>query len=155
VKEKYEQEMLVLFGVLREHGSEFGYRVAYESARFVYFYKLVGELSQSHQDWFAAAMDAVIVQKVLPKLHGSRSKLEGVLWALAWACGPPVGSPSELFEKCREAGKAQDEAEYGPDVVEKSLLDRGTSARFPMSFDKVVRMWRKLIRDQFVTFAEA
>jgi len=33
--------------------------------------------------------------------------------------------------------------------------DPAAAARYPLSFDKVMRMWRKLVRDQFVTFAEA
>jgi hypothetical protein len=28
-------------------------------------------------------------------------------------------------------------------------------ALYPLSFDKILRMYRKLIRDQFVTFSEA
>ena len=100
-------------------------------------------------------MDAVIVQKLLPKLHGSRPRLEGLLWALAYACG---GSRTNLDDAaflalCQEAGKAQEETKFGPEAVKKAL--GGAPARYPLSFDKVLRMWDKLVRDQFVTFAEA
>jgi 5-methylcytosine-specific restriction protein B len=100
-------------------------------------------------------MDAVIVQKLLPKLHGSRPQLEGLLWALTWACGGSrTGrSPEEFLTLCHEAGKAQEETKYGPDVVEQALT--GGRAYYPLSFNKIMRMWRKLIRDQFVTYAEA
>ncbi|MCX6365343.1 MAG: hypothetical protein NTX57_01385 [Armatimonadetes bacterium] len=83
VQEKFAAELALLFGLLQKHNAEFGYRVAYEAARFMHFYK---ELSGAPDDWFNDAMDAVIVQKLLPKLHGSRSKLEGLLEALAWLC---------------------------------------------------------------------
>ena len=77
----------MFFDLLRDHNAEFGFRVANEAARFLHFYRLLGGYADDNADWFNAAMDAVIVQKFLPKLHGSRPKLEGLLWALAWACG--------------------------------------------------------------------
>jgi hypothetical protein len=58
-----------------------------------------------------------------------------------------------LLAQCREAGRAQEETKFGPEKVEGALA--GQAARYPLSFDKVLRMWRKLVRDQFVTFAEA
>lgn len=155
VRARFEAEALLFFDLLRDHGAEFGFRVANESARFLHFYRLLGGYAEDSDDWFDAAMDAVIVQKLLPKLHGSRPRLEGLLWALAWACGSDRAGfdPPDVLARCREAGSAQDETKYGPEIVEKSLV--GHPARYPLSFDKVMRMWRKLVRDQFVTFAEA
>ena len=37
----------------------------------------------------------------------------------------------------------------------KLLKEKEAKARYPLSFEKILRMYRKLIRDQFVTFAEA
>lgn len=155
VRDRFEAEALLFFDLLRDHGAEFGFRVVNESARFLHFYRLLGGHAEDSTDWFDAAMDAIIVQKLLPKLHGSRPRLEGLLWALAWACGGDrdgLDAPAFLA-RCREAGSAQEETKYGPEAVEKALA--GNSARYPLSFDKVMRMWRKLVRDQFVTFAEA
>ena len=75
-------------------------------------------------------MDAVIVQKFLPKLHGSRPKLEGLLWALAWACGADRGGlePAAFLDQCREAGRAQEETKFGPEKVEGALA--GQAARY-------------------------
>jgi energy-coupling factor transporter ATP-binding protein EcfA2 len=155
VRERFSQEMLLFFDLLRDHNSEFGFRVANEAARFLHFYRLLGGYDENAQDWFDAAMDAVVVQKLLPKLHGSRPQLEGLLWALAWGCGANRTDLDQaaLLDRCREAGKAQEETRYGPDVVESGLPNG--KAHYPLSFDKIMRMWRKLIRDQFVTFAEA
>ena len=155
VRARFEAEMLLFFDLLRDHGAEFGFRVANESARFLHFYRLLGGHAEDSTDGFDAAMDAIIVQKLLPKLHGSRPRLEGLLWALAWACGGDrAGLDAPAFlARCREAGSAQEETKYGPETVEKALA--GSTARYPLSFDKVMRMWRKLVRDQFVTFSEA
>lgn len=152
---RFEAEMLLFFDLLRDHGAEFGFRVANDSARFLHFYRLLGGYTDDSPDWFDAAMDAVIVQKLLPKLHGSRPRLEGLLWALVWACGGDrkgLDAPAFLAH-CRQAATAQEETRYGPETVEKALA--GNAVRYPLSFDKVMRMWRKLVRDQFVTFAEA
>jgi hypothetical protein len=154
VRQLFEAEALLFFDLLRDHSAEFGFRVANEAARFLHFYRLLGGYADDNADWFNAAMDAVIVQKFLPKLHGSRPKLEGLLWALAWACGAArVGDAAAFLAQCGEAGRAQEETRFGPEVVAAAVAT-GT-ARYPLSFDKVMRMWRKLVRDQFVTFSEA
>ena len=75
----YEAEMLLLFRILRSNGAEFGYRVAHESARFIHFFKVIGECSDSEPAWFLDAFDLLISQKILPKLHGSRAKLGPLL----------------------------------------------------------------------------
>lgn len=162
VKGSYKQEMLLFFNLLREHNAEFGYRTSYEAARFIHFFGLLGGYPDGSADWFESAMDAVIVQKFLPKLHGSRSKLEGLLWALAWACGADrTDRDGKSFaDQILEASQAQDDALYGPeslwDALSKTRPDNpAAAARYPLSYGKVMRMWRKLVRDQFVTFAEA
>jgi hypothetical protein len=63
-------------------------------------------------------------------------------------------------EQTAEAGRSQDETKFGPEVVWSGLASRNTlepsaAATYPLSFDKVIRMWRRLVRDQFVSFAEA
>jgi hypothetical protein len=63
-------------------GGEFGFRTAYEITRFIYFHKkLCGE------SWsFNKALDAQILQKLMPKLHGSQRRLDPVLSALEKFC---------------------------------------------------------------------
>lgn len=162
VKADFAAEVLMFFNLLREHNAEFGYRTGYEAARFVHFYQQLGGNADDDTAWFRGAMDAVVVQKFLPKLHGSRSKLEGLLWALAWACGPErvARNGKDFAAQVREAGTAEDEQVYGPAAVwemlkAKDASDPARAAHYPLSFDKVMRMWRKLVRDQFVSFAEA
>ncbi len=154
VKARFIEEMMLFFKLLQQHQAEFGYRTSYEAARFINFYKELGGHSDEDDTYFNAAMDAVIVQKFLPKLHGSRTKLEGLLWALAYACGADRGplAPKDFTTACLAAGLTDDEAK-SPEAVKKAL--GGEKARYPLSFDKVQRMYAKLIRDQFVTFSEA
>lgn len=155
---RFEEEMLLLFKVLQSSGAEFGYRVAQEASRFLYFYKEFGGFSADNTEWFDDALDAVIVQKLLPKLHGSRGKLEGLLWALATFCGGERTGTTEAFlTECLAAAKCEDEAKFSPEAVDQKLraANPERKARYASSFDKILRMYRKLVRDQFVTFAEA
>jgi 5-methylcytosine-specific restriction protein B len=71
-----------LFDVFASVGAEFGYRPAYEIARFIYYYAKV-----SDDDWILNdAVDAAVMQKLLPKLHGSKTKLSPVIEKLKTIC---------------------------------------------------------------------
>jgi MoxR-like ATPase len=71
-----------VFVELAKIGAEFGFRTAYEISRFTYFHdKLTGEGWQ-----FNDALDAQVLQKLMPKLHGSQRRLEPVLKALEAFC---------------------------------------------------------------------
>ncbi|HEU4964209.1 MAG TPA: hypothetical protein VFV52_10210, partial [Bacilli bacterium] len=60
---RMKEELLLLFQLLKRHNAEYGFRVAKEIARFVGFHEGLGGA-----EWrFEAAMDAQIVQKLLPK----------------------------------------------------------------------------------------
>ena len=71
-----------IFGALAPIGAEFGFRTAYEITRFTHFHaKLSGEGWQ-----FKDALGAQVLQKLLPKLHGSERRLGPVLKALEAFC---------------------------------------------------------------------
>ena len=71
-----------IFGVLAPIGAEFGFRSAYEITRFTHFHsKLSGDGWQ-----FKDALDAQVLQKLIPKLHGSERRLGPVLKALETFC---------------------------------------------------------------------
>lgn len=71
-----------IFGQLAPIGAEFGFRTAYEITRFIHFHaKLSGEGWQ-----FKDALDAQVLQKLLPKLHGSERRLGRVLKELEAFC---------------------------------------------------------------------
>lgn len=78
VAKQLQQDLIELFEPLSEVGAEFGYRSAKEIARFVAIHReLTGE-GWNYKD----ALDAQVMQKLMPKLHGSARKLSGVLETL-------------------------------------------------------------------------
>lgn len=71
-----------IFDALAPIGAEFGFRTAYEITRFTHFHaKLTGAAWQ-----FKDALDAQVLQKLLPKLHGSERRLGPVLKVLETIC---------------------------------------------------------------------
>lgn len=72
---KLKADLLEVFAKLEAIGGEFGFRTAKEIARFVVIHKeLTGPT------WgYKHALDAQVLQKLMPKLHGSARKLGGVL----------------------------------------------------------------------------
>jgi 5-methylcytosine-specific restriction endonuclease McrBC GTP-binding regulatory subunit McrB len=71
-----------IFAALVPIGAEFGFRTAYEITRFTHFHAmLTGDAWQ-----FNDALDAQVLQKLMPKLHGSQRRLEPVLKALEEFC---------------------------------------------------------------------
>lgn len=75
---RLKQDLLVLFTTLAGIGAEFGFRSAKEIARFMVIHQ---ELSGP--GWlYTDALDAQVLQKLMPKLHGSARKLDDVLKAL-------------------------------------------------------------------------
>ena len=125
IDKKFATEIKKFFKIFSNHDSEFGFRVANEAARLINFQKNLG--SESFNENF----DSVIVQKFLPKLHGSRSQMEELLQELILVTS---GSESEEWSEELLA-------------VEKP--------RYSVSYKKLCRMYKKLQRDQFVSFAEA
>jgi hypothetical protein len=149
VKPIYDAEMLLLFKTLQAHGAEFGYRTAYETARFIYFYKLLGNYPDGETAWFPAAFDCVVFQKLLPKLHGSRTTLGPVLKKLWFVCiNDAAGRGQDALRAAEEASRSTDK-KAEPSVVVPA------GAPYPLSAEKIGRMWRLLIENGFASFAEA
>ena len=117
------------FQELKNVNAEFGYRSATEIFRFI--------CQAKHNDNTATRitdneiLDAAIVQKLLPKLHGSRKKLDPVLKQLWRLCFD--GAESELPITDENAKKA----------------------KFKESADKIWRMYESAIANGFTSFAEA
>lgn len=165
LKAAYEAEVLQFFKALGAHGSEFGYRTAYEVARFVYFYHLLGEgkiwnasadagqgawsdTDDAGREWFAHAFDCVVFQKFLPKLHGSRVKLGPLLKKLWFLC------VNDSAGRGDDAIKAADEAARSTDKKDEPSAEVRAGVPYPLSAEKIGRMWRLLIDNGFASFAE-
>lgn len=148
VKGQYEAEMLLYFRTLQVHGAEFGFRTAYEAARFVHFYDLLGNHPEG-DNWFKRAFDCVVFQKLLPKLHGSRTKLGPLLKKLWFLCVTDVAvRGADPLEGANTAASSTDKA------LEPSLRVPA-DAPYPLSAEKIGRMWRLLNENGFTSFSEA
>ena len=145
VRDRFESEMLLFFNALKPHGVEFGYRVAHEASRFLYFYY---ELSASDGNWFDKAFDAVIVQKFLPKLHGQRARLAPLLRKLWFLCvNNETARGADVYKRLDEVSRSTERS------AEPSIIP--TSCLYPISAEKIIRMWRLLNENGFASFAEA
>jgi 5-methylcytosine-specific restriction protein B len=101
--------------------------VFYEAVRFAAMYAATGDSEVLH------ALDRQVMQKVLPRLHGSRRHLEATLIAVGEFCYRPGEAESKSFDP---------------------LKQDPTEARLPISFDKVRRMTKALRDNQFASFTE-
>lgn len=117
------------FKELKNVNAEFGYRSATEIFRFICQAKANDDTKVKMTD--EEILDAAIVQKLLPKLHGSRKKLEPVL--------------AQLWKLCL-TGAAKDLN------IAKENVDK---AQFKDSADKILRMYESATANGFTSFAEA
>lgn len=128
------KELVSFFNQLKNVGAEFGYRSATEIMQLAAKLKTL-EPTISDND----CLDIAIMQKLLPKLHGSRSKLVKILIALAGLCID--GMTAEDFEK-----KFEDLYKNGFD---------GLTIKYPISFEKLIRMYKNVLANGFTSYAEA
>lgn len=162
-KEHLEDELMLFYKFLMHQGAEFGFRTAKEIARFVQFHK---RLSDSSAWEIRKSIDAQVLQKILPKIHGSQRKLEPLLRGLAFLCKYPrmwrTEADAEVKKRLRDEfiNKALDATdlrnrEY--DIL--AAFGKGeleiNNAVLPLSLAKIVRMLERLDRDGFTSFAEA
>jgi 5-methylcytosine-specific restriction protein B len=124
--------LIQFFGELKKIGAEFGYRSATEILRLIYQLTVLdGNLTKEQK------IDIAIMQKLLPKLHGSRRKLSPVLETLGSFC-------------------ISRELKIVKDVFEKADYDfKSASVYYPLSLEKISRMYRGAIDNGFASFAEA
>jgi MoxR-like ATPase len=130
----FKGELLRIHTLLSEAGFEFGHRVFYEAVRFAAMLSAAGDADPMH------ALDYQILQKVLPRVHGSRRRIESVLAALARFC----------FDLSFDEGSARGDRTPQFDPLEHLVPD----ARLRSSFDKVRRMMLNLRVNQFTSFTE-
>jgi predicted RNA-binding protein with PUA-like domain len=119
------KELTKLHQLLSEGGFEFGHRVFYETIRFASIYCQTLNVS------WKGALDQQLLQKIMPRLHGSRRRLEPTLLALR-RYAVDMTYPSS------------DTKDSPTDVV----------PQLPRSHAKIVRMIRILQANQFASFAE-
>lgn len=120
------------FGELKKTGAEFGYRSATEILRLVNQLSVLDETMSVNEK-----IDIAIMQKLLPKLHGSRRKLCPVLETLGGFC---IDKKTNIIK----------------DVFEQSDFDYDSSnVLYPLALEKITRMYKGAVDNGFTSFAEA
>jgi 5-methylcytosine-specific restriction protein B len=138
--------LVEFFKELKITGAEFGYRTATEIHSFC---SKLNTLTKKEDITFTIdeMIDAAVLQKLLPKLHGSRKKLETVLNSLAVLC-------LVKEEKQRLLSANQDRNQNIGKLVDETVkIDE--NIRFKLSMEKILRMKKRVIQDGFTSFAEA
>lgn len=125
--------LIKFFVQLKISGAEFGYRTASEIQRFAQIVPLLSPGAKAQE-----IIDYAILQKLLPKVHGSRRKLEQVL--------------VELIRLCLEDGV--ETKDYTTGKMQLDTLDT-TKIKYPLSLEKIIRMYNNLVQNGFTSFAEA
>lgn len=161
---KFAQEMLLFFKFLEDQGAEFGFRTASEMARYLCFYEALSGI----QDNYLQALDAQLLQKLLPKLHGARRQLEPILCGLAYLCYQEriweeddgelrLANAAILLQEARRAAQLEDETLHPLYKDTNGMPARAPSKNVPfcLSYEKLYRMLLRLEVNGFTSFAEA
>jgi len=126
-EEDYTEIFVKFFDELKKIGAEFGYRTAVEMLLLIKKLNAVGTFTQEQ------STDIAVMQKLLPKLHGSRSKISKILDA--------------LITLCLKEGKTFYIAK-SEEVNQEDIL-------YPIAFEKLVRMYKNALDNGFTSYAEA
>tara|TARA_B110000211_G_C14088729_1_gene557914 strand:+ start:1486 stop:3558 length:2073 start_codon:yes stop_codon:yes gene_type:complete len=127
----------LFFVELQKVGAEFGYRTASE------IQTLLGQMNEINNEYKPSMrenekIDIAIMQKLLPKLHGSRSKLVPVLELLAVLC-------------FKEGTLKEDQKKSIFDTIHKG----NSTAVYKLSLEKITRMYHNAVSNGFTSYAEA
>ncbi|WP_051119706.1 McrB family protein [Gillisia sp. CAL575] len=126
-------ELLNFFKELQKLGAEFGYRTASEIQTL---FSKIDLVNPSYSTKENEKIDIAIMQKLLPKLHGSRRKLLKTLNLLAQKC---LEKEQNIIFDERGVYKIEEENEI----------------KYSLSFEKIARMYKNAIENGFASYAEA
>lgn len=125
--EDYTEIFVKFFNELKKVGAEFGYRTAVEMLLLIKKLKVISAISKNE------SIDIAVMQKLLPKLHGSRSKIAKVLDALILLC----------LKKGQTFSIAKSD-----EVLTENI-------HYPIAYEKLVRMYKNALDNGFTSYAEA
>ena len=120
-----EDVLLKFFRELKKVNAEFGYRTASE------IYRFLGLATNDGSMTLDEAVDSAIIQKLLPKLHGSRKKIVPILEHLWLLCEPGIS------------------------LDKLDPLEVPAATKYKLSADKILRMYKSALDNGFTSFAEA
>ena len=124
------------FKTLQEVGAEFGYRTASEIQTL---FSKIDLVNPDYSNKENEKIDIAIMQKLLPKLHGSRSKLTPILKTLAALC----------YNNNKDFTLEQ------KDKVFEAVKEDTRTVQYPISLEKITRMYNNVISNGFTSYAEA
>jgi hypothetical protein len=144
--ESCKKTLRQLFEILHEHRLEFAFRTMAEVLRYIH---VDSELAPNKAEWrWQACMDAQILQKILPKLYGSKKKLEELLIRLA--------QYSEIGPDAKPEQKTK--TDFTQQKVKRldrpENKDTSDPVVFRDSYEKLCDMINIVRRDQFVSFIQ-
>ncbi len=132
ISEPLNETLVEFFKELKKVGAEFGYRTAMEIHRLFHQLEVINPDMDEIQK-----VDIAIMQKLLPKLHGSRRKLCPVLESLGYLCVNDINVKKEFFENNNDLNFELQHVKY------------------PISLEKITRMYKGAIDNGFASYAEA
>jgi hypothetical protein len=89
-------------------------------------------------------LDIAIMQKLLPKIHGSRNKLSKVLPVLGGFC-----------LKDKELIKEKYLDKFVSNSITEVELNEDSNIKYSISFEKICRMYKNAVENGFASYAEA
>lgn len=125
--DEYTDIFVKFFNKLKTVGAEFGYRTAVEMLLLIKNLNVISDVSKSQ------SIDIAVMQKLLPKLHGSRSKISKVLDALILLCL----KDGQTFSIAKS-----------DEVLDENII-------YPIAYEKLVRMYKNALDNGFTSYAEA
>jgi 5-methylcytosine-specific restriction protein B len=134
---KVETDLNDFFKELKKSGAEFGYRSASEIGRLMFMLEELGEKEDN-------LLDIGIMQKLLPKIHGSRNKLSKVLPVLGGFC---LKNNELIKEKYLDM--------FVNNTLTEEILNKDSNIKYRISFQKICRMYKNAVENGFASYAEA
>jgi MoxR-like ATPase len=132
----FVKEVAAVHELLFAAGMEFSKRVFYESIRFASLRALSGNAD------LESVLDDVLLQRLLPRLHGARRRMEPVLCGLARYAATGTTDLADLGRAAAGGAKR-----FDPEAP-------ASSPRLKGSFQKLARMTKAVRENQYVSFIE-
>ena len=89
-------------------------------------------------------LDIAIMQKLLPKIHGSRNKLSKVLPVLGGFC---LKNNEQIKENYID--------KFVSNSITEEDLKKDKNIKYRISFQKICRMYKNAVENGFASYAEA
>jgi MoxR-like ATPase len=146
VAEKINAHLMAVLRILQRGRFEFAFRTANEVNTYL---RVCRQLADDKSAWESGGwktdLDDEILQKVLPRLHGSRSRVGNLVGALV--CYFATGEEAEALKFFPADGQ-----EEAVKTLTDAIILAPGAPEFPRCFKKMQTMARVLVEEQFVSF---